>query len=276
MACSCTPETCVCKTRIPLQLVEVIKHNETTYSYDFVGLTPLKWKEGDHVNLYLWDQEGKEAGRRKLSFATVASEHRMRFTTRIREPISDYKKALHQMKVGDFAEISPPRGHFSLRREDRPILILSNGVGIATTRALVKAFEMDQTGIGRLTQLNVDQSGRIYEDEFDALSNMTSPANGFRSVYTSNRQDFYQEIDVEIRNLLFGSGRMPLYYLVGSYDFVTALVEYLISQGFEERDIMTDQQSSGQKSQPSIREMVAGKNLASRRIVHKQVAKLNA
>ena len=238
MPCSCTPETCTCKTRYTLQLINKFQHSDDTFSLDFVSIEPMTWREGDHSNLYVQLPDGRSQ-HKKFSYATMPEEKVIRFTTRAREPISNYKQHLMGLSVGDFMEVSQPSGHFSLLREDRPVLLLSNGVGIATVRALVKAFMNDPTGINRMIQINVDRSGRIYGDEFDQLS-----GGKFQSIYADNRFSFFEEIRNATTELLFGTGKMPFFYVVGSYDFVMSVQGHLLGEGFDYDDILLDKQQN--------------------------------
>lgn len=235
---------CSCKTgrRTALQLIDKYTNNEETYTFDFATLEPITWKEGDSSALVVTiDGVGLEDSR-KLSYATVPQEKVVRFTTRIREKGSLFKEQLKKLTVGDFVDVTFPEGNFSLKRENRPALLLSNGVGVATMRALVKAFDYDATGVGKLTQINVDSAGSIYKKEFEALY---EDNKNFTSVYQAHRDGFYKAVDEETRQLMFGTGSIPYFYIVGSDAFVEDVTLYLEGSGFETEDILNDKQGCG-------------------------------
>lgn len=235
---------CSCKTgrRTALQLIDKYSNNDETYTFDFAALEPLTWKEGDSSALVMTiDGVGLEDSR-KLSYATLPQEKVVRFTTRIREKGSLFKEQLRKLKVGDFVDVTYPEGDFTLKRDGRPALLLSNGVGVATMRALVKAFDYDGKGIGKLTQINVDRGGAIYREEFEGLYKDNQQ---FTSVYTSHRDGFYEAVDEETRQLMFGTGQMPYFYIVGSDAFVGDVGQYLQASGFSQEDIVTDLQGCG-------------------------------
>ena len=235
---------CSCKTgrRTALQLIDKHINNQETYSFDFAALEPLTWKEGDSSALVVTiDSVGLEDSR-KLSYATVPEEKVVRFTTRIRHEASLFKKELKKLSVGDFVDVTLPEGNFGLRREGRPALLLSNGVGVATMRALVKAFDYDPSGIGLLTQINVDGSGTIYKEEFESL---LLDNENFTSIYVAHRDQFYEAVDDATRQLMFGSGSMPYFYVVGSDSFIEDVTLYLEGSGFESGDILNDKQGCG-------------------------------
>ncbi len=232
---------CSCKSgsRTALQLIDKYQDTPDTYTFDFAPIEPLSWKEGDSSALVVDIPEVGMEDSRKLSLATLPEEHIVRFTTRIRTERSLYKNRLFHLQVGEFVDITYPEGHFELRREGRPALLLSNGVGIAAMRPLIMSFIQDGEGIGKLQQINVDAGGAIYEDE---MTEATEQNAGFRSTYLKHRDELYDEVDAAVHDLMFSTGRMPYFYVVGSDAFVIGMQEYLIASGFDGQDIITDLQ----------------------------------
>lgn len=229
MACACSSAE-----RTKIQLNNIIKHNEETYSFDFQSPTLSEWSEGDSSKVYL-DVLGKEVGK-KFSYATLPEEGIVRFTTRIRRDRSAYKSSLFALKPGDHVEVTMPSGEFKLQRINKPIVILSNGVGIATARSLIKAYEVDQDNIPMMLQINVDSSGRIYHDE---LSELEKDIKGFTSLYTTHRSEFYNELDHKLQAILLEDAD-PLIYIVGGDGFVSGTLSYLKDVGFEDDSLKTD------------------------------------
>lgn len=128
-------------------------------------------------------------------------------------------------------------GGFDLVRSDRPGLLLSEGASIAIVRDLVKAFELDQSGIERLTQLNIDDDRPLYVKEFEGLA---KKLQSFKSLYTETMSDFYHALDYENQQMMTGSGYMPFIYIAGSESFVSQVTAYMVSNGFDETDIIAD------------------------------------
>lgn len=223
-----------------LQLVDKEQHNETTLSMSFLSLEPLDWKAGNSAKVFV-PIDGVMEGQ-KYSFVTLPDEKVVKFTTRIRTPLSDYKVAIDSLEKGDIIEVSEPSGEFSLIRDDRPALLLSNGVGIAAVRTLIKEFEKDDAGVGALTQINVDNTGELFKDEFRDIE---GKCKGFKSMYVAHRTDFYQQMEFASQDLMLAAGFIPYFYVVGSDDFVLDVTAHLMSIGFDEADIVTDGQGSG-------------------------------
>lgn len=229
--------SCGCSTakRYTIELKEIIQHNEETFSFDFVSEDITSWAEGDSSKLYVKMGDG-EMGK-KFSYATLPDEKTLRFTTRIKEERSVYKQQLADMKIGDTLEVTEPSGDFKLKRVKRPVLLLSNGVGIAAVRSLVKHYEDNTLFVPEMMQINVDSKGHIYKDEFDLLKESLS---NFSSYYVTNRKAFYGLVDHELQLMIARHKIDPLVYVVGSNSFVNENVSHLKDVGFSEEDIITD------------------------------------
>lgn len=91
-----------------------------------------------------------------------------------------------------------------------------------------------------MTQINVDSTGTIYDDEFSELE---SNDNTFKSIYVKHRSEFYKQLDYATQELMFATGRIPYFYVVGSDEFLRDVTASITSVGFDERDILTDGQS---------------------------------
>lgn len=235
MSCACD------STRYKIKLIHMERHSSETYSFDFESPELNNWSEGDNSKLYVSFKE-KAVGK-KFSYATLPNESVIRFTTRIKDKPSVYKETLFALKIGDHIEVTQPSGAFKLKRDNRPVVLLSNGVGIAANRSLIKAYENDPSGIPEMIQINVDATGSIYKDEFDLL--MTDNET-FKSFYESHRTSYYKRLDHEIQNLLVSTDVDPYLYIVGSDGFVRDNINHLKSVGFGDEDIITDSHIPGE------------------------------
>ena len=229
--------SCNCKTteKYQVKLVDIIRHNEDTFSFDFESKDELTWSEGDHSKLYI-NIKNSELGK-KFSYATHPDESIIRFTTRVKSKRSDYKETLCKLKIGESIELSAPSGEFGLKRVNRPLVLLSNGVGIAASRSQIKSYELDPTDIPYMLQINVDASGSIYKSELDQLK---AELDNFDSVYISGRETYYSKLDHEVQKIINHHELDPIFYIVGSGGFVNDTINHLKSVGFSSDDMMTD------------------------------------
>jgi ferredoxin--NADP+ reductase len=241
------------KNRFRLKLIEKIIHDYETISFDFECTEITTWTAGDSTKLYVRVHD-QPIGK-KFSFATIPSESKVRFTTRIRSQRSAYKEQLDQLNPGDYLEISKPQGAFGLRRENRPIILLSNGVGIAASRSLIKAFEVNQEAIPQITQLNVDASGAIFRDDLKAVENQVQ---SFKSIYTSDRTSFYRQLEKLIRIAKENDSVVPYFYVVGSNAFVNGVTEFIVDHSYRYDDIIMDRQVADEETCACGKQAVCG------------------
>lgn len=235
MSCACAS-----KPRVKLELLNVEKVHDETYTFEFKSPEPLEWQEGDSSKIYL-TVAGNEQGK-KFSYASLPSENVIQFTTRIRKERSDYKDALSNIDVGENVEVSLPSGQFKLRREGRPVVLLSNGVGIAAMRTFIKSYEGDQTGIPYMIQINVDSKSSIYQAEFTEIE---LKVEQFRSIYVKHRSNFINQLDFEVQNIISDRADLPLFYVVGSDAFINDTISHLNAVGIPSEDIITDEHKTG-------------------------------
>lgn len=230
MSCACNEAP-----RCQLKLIRRIAHNDQTHSFEFSSSQPITWKAGDSSKLYL-SMIGDEMGK-KFSHANAVGDTNIRFTTRIRPKASLYKQRLDQLQLGDTVEATLPSGQFDLRRDNRPVVLLSNGVGIAAVRPHILAYANDDSAVSQLLQFNVDRSGALYHREFEKIA---KDRPTFSSHYSSNRQDFYDQLDYHLQAIIDKHSASPLIYVVGSDSFVIATMTHLQDRGIQKSDIITD------------------------------------
>lgn len=209
------------------------KHDDFTYSFDFKCKDIIKWQEGDHSMLIVTIDDiliGK-----KLSYVTLPDEGIIRFTTRISENPSDFKKGLLNLVKGEFIKISEPSGNFRLRREHRPVVLLSNGVGISAMRTLVRRYVQSQNMVTEMLQINVDAKGDIYKEEFQQYQKEIPT---FKSYHLEHRSSYYSFLYHEL-NMLYKRYDLPaIVYLAGSDEFVEENMNYLKDLDFPEEDLI--------------------------------------
>ncbi len=235
MSCACAIEP-----KQHIRLTGVVQHSTEVYSLDFESIFPLEWDAGAHCKVFVKTELAYEG--KTLSYASIPQERIIRFTTRISDKRSAYKSALAKLAIGDLVEVTLPKVNIKLMREDRPILFLSNGVGIAAIRPFVKAYESNKNGIPHVIQLNVDSSGPIYQDEFSAIS-LQNPL--FESYYLQHRQGFYSKLDVVLQGLFESHEKDPYIYIIGSEGFVRETFQYLIEMGISDEQLIIDQRFKG-------------------------------
>lgn len=95
------------------------------------------FEPGQYIGLSLF-VDGREL-RRNYSLSAAPNGRSFRISVK-REPGGVASNFLHdQVKVGDILDLFPPSGHFTLAAGERPVVLISGGVGITPTLAMLDA-----------------------------------------------------------------------------------------------------------------------------------------
>ena len=117
-----------------------------------------------------------------------------------------------------------------LRRENRPIVLVSMGVGLATMRPLIHSYIKDNTDIPKIININVDSSkDYIYKAELDHLVN-----SYYQNYWIATRNDFYETLNQTSED------SNAIYYVVGSDDFIIDVIKFLRNKMVHDDSIIID------------------------------------
>lgn len=101
------------------------------------GKPVLKAEPGQYIGLQLFI-DGSEQ-RRNYSLSALSDGQQYRISVK-REAGGKVSNWLHaQLKVGDTVQLFPPAGDFTLSASDKPLVLISGGVGITPTLAMLEA-----------------------------------------------------------------------------------------------------------------------------------------
>lgn len=130
----------------PLRISRMARECDTVFSLELASTDdrPLAIAlPGQFVVVRLHPQlEGQPLLRSySLSGPPSAEFYRLGIKQEPRGIASNYMAA--RLKVGDILEVSAPRGSFVLRADDRPVVLLSAGIGITPVLAMLHALAME-------------------------------------------------------------------------------------------------------------------------------------
>jgi ferredoxin--NADP+ reductase len=217
-----------------LKIVEIKEETDKTKTYFLEKPEELNWDEGSHTHIA---HNGYDDGEfpnknlvRHMSIMTLNNESRLGFTTRLNEKPSEFKRKLKELTIGDDLIVFKLGSRMKLRRENRSIVLLSMGVGIATMRPLIKSYLEDNTGISKLTNINVDAiQPHIYQSELN-----THESRNYINHWTKSRVEFYQTLSQIIND------KHSIFYIVGSDVFLRTVIKKLKAFDVKREDIMID------------------------------------
>ncbi len=124
----------------------------------------LIFDAGDYVELGI-----PKIGSRWLSMSSSPNENVLKFTIKIKIPLSGFKASLHKLKPKDVVLISPAIGNFNLPRRNQNLLFIALGLGITPYRSMMLSPEMKN--LNDISLLYVAKPNEhIYEEEINASS----------------------------------------------------------------------------------------------------------
>lgn len=216
----------------------VIEEAPNTWTYMLDCPEGFTWDEGAHTHLAL---DGFNSGEkidkslvRHMSIATLPDEKSIGITTRIKENCSAFKSVLKEVSVGSSVALFKTHSNVPLKRENRPIYLLSCGVGIATFRPLIKKYVQDPSGIEKIHSLSIDSSANyLFSDIFK-----TGPDDRLSAQYVADRSSYYHEVEKLTQDT------HALFYVVGSDEFLKENITFLRRHGIPDAQITLDKHES--------------------------------
>jgi len=192
------------------------------------------WEEGAHTHFAL---KGFNAGDkpnrsliRHMTITTLPQSNLIGITTRIREQCSEFKTILRNLEVGNEVAVFKTHSNVPLKREDKNVYLLSQGVGLATFRPLVLDYFERADNVNKIHSLNIDSS----KDFLFTNIFKSAPEKKFTSQFVDNRKDYYEKVNH------LAADKDGLFYVVGSDEFLMHNIEVLRGQRIKPEQIMLD------------------------------------
>ncbi len=220
--------------RYRLKIIDIVDEAKGTKTFYFEKPEEFSWEEGSHTHIGLVGfDEGEKPNKnwvRHMSIMTLPTENKVGITTRTAGNSSEFKHKLSQLNVGDEVVLFKLGARMTLKRCNRPIVLLSMGVGSATMRPLVLAYLNDKSDIPSIVNVNVDASGEfLFKDELGRLED-----ENYTNYWLDSRKVFYEKLEQ-----LAGSEN-AIYYIVGSDGFIKDIVQRLKARHVSGEDIVID------------------------------------
>ena len=237
-------------TRLKIQSIELLDIKEEakdTFTYKFSIPEGLSWDAGTNAKLVATGSDTNFApsgeSTRHLSICSLPDEGFIGFTTRVREGASTFKRNLKVSKIGDKLQLFGLKNRLPLHRDDKPVVLITMGVGIATMRPMMLEYAKDQSHVSQLININIDRSiTEIYQDE---LLHLNMP--NFENIYVNSRAQLHQSIEDTLH--LQGAE----YHIVGSDEFLMSIGAFILQKGVSDDCIKIDKKAK--RAQDMIEEM---------------------
>ena len=217
-----------------LKITDIINEEEGTKTYFFEKPEDFNWQEGSHIHIGLPGFDATEETNKNLvrhmSIITLPNENKVAITTRVPGSSSEFKNKLSELIVGDEVTLFKVGSRMLLKRFNRPVILLSMGVGIATMRPIILTFLNDKSNIPHLINININASGGfIFKEELDTLVN-----DSYKNYWLDSRINFYEILEQ------LAESENAIYYIVGSDPFIKDIIQRLKTKNVDKADIIID------------------------------------
>jgi ferredoxin--NADP+ reductase len=217
-----------------IKLIDIVEEAAGTKTYYFEKPEGFTWEEGAHTHIaHVGFDAGERPNRdlvRHMSIMTLPEENRIGITTRFPSSTSKYKSKLAELKIGDEMVLFKLGSVLTLRRQNRPVILLSMGVGIAAMRPIILAYKNDKTNVPYIINVNVDSSEEfIYREELDKLQD-----ENYSNHWVNSRKEFYEKLEQLVEQ------EDAIYYIVGSYLFDKDVIQRLVAKNVKAENILID------------------------------------
>lgn len=228
------------------KVLEVFEVAEETILITIEKPEGYEFNAGQYITLGLPKNSGaKNKGEyiHAFSICNVPSDDFIQIITRVRD--SKYKQTLAGMSEGDDIEISDPKGHIALPKDDsKGLVFLAGGVGITPIRSLMLgALEREYKGELHLFYSN---KSPLTTPLFDEFYHLTEHDHGIDVTMNMTKDSMDTPNAVEgritkeqIQEKLKDMGNRQ-YYIAGSDGFVEAIVGILVDLGVSKKDIVQE------------------------------------
>lgn len=165
-----------------------------------------------------------------------------------KEGITDAKKALTNLTIGEAVTFTKPQGGFYLREQiTTPRILISGGIGITPFLSMIK-YTIDKQlhiPVTLLASFSLSEEAIFY----DKLAMISKDHPEIKIMYTISRHDATKEkthqeigrISQEMIEKYGGDMKNSLFMIAGSPEMVDSTQEVLIQMGIEEKNIQSEQ-----------------------------------
>mgnify|MGYP000471047958 FL=1 len=189
---------------------------------------------GQYIGLSLI-LDGQEQ-RRNYSLSSTANGSELRISVK-REPGGRVSRHLHEQVVpGDILQLFPPAGNFVLRDGDKPLVLISGGVGITPTLAMLQAALETERAV-HFIHCARDRASHAFRETVDALAALHPQLQRF---YCYDQADTADEVDAvglldqqRLADWLPASRDLDAYFL-GPRPFMVLVKRHLKALGVPE------------------------------------------
>jgi ferredoxin-NADP reductase len=207
--------------RTTITFVDKVHEKDDVYTFSFTPNKPIKHLAGQH-SLVVFP---RKLTVRPFSLASSPDDTYIKIGTHVGSG-SRFKRALMDLKPGDTLQMFGPYLDFIAPKDDRPMLMLAQGIGITPFRSLLLWLRAHQPQ--RVTRLiHVENAPHTYS--------VQTKKSATSAIYPTDPEQFRLAVHSAVKELPDG-----WVYLSGSPRFIKSTVTLLTEAGIRRSQIKKD------------------------------------
>ncbi len=201
--------------------------------------TPLDFKPGQYIELYLKDKFGHLITPRPYTISSASTKDFLELYVGIIKG-GMYSNKISKLKKGDMFYYKGPLGETLLNRiHSKNLLIVAFGSGISTYRALIHLIANDKSYKTKLIYINSHYDDFFYNEEFYELEKKNPNFAYFSLVTKEDSSKRPKDLFAEVFNRLENKDDWN-YLISGPRKAVTEFYDLLIEEKIKGEKIVTD------------------------------------
>lgn len=201
------------------------------YTVKVKVLQGFTWTPGEHGIFKLPGKTIKGKKWRAFSVASNPKEGYILIGTRTGDQVSDFKKALINMKKGEPISVRGPFGWFKLMDDTTPIVMVAGGVGITPIRAIAKTLEKNTSRPVHIVYSSKDF--HLFENDLKEVAENTPLINLQKTGGSSETKEALAGLTDQFKNGAY-------YYVSGSQGFIKSVSNHIKESGVSKKKIISD------------------------------------
>lgn len=214
-------------------LKNVVRETSNIFTYYFEKPLGFTWTPGTHVHLAFpafKDSQGNihKEFVRHFSISNLETEGLIGITTRLDGDGSLYKRLLKDISIGDALILFKPVNDMPLIRDGSDLTFITMGVGAATIKPLIEAYQVSPEGVSLFRHFNICKAG---EDLYEPLRLKTQ---GLLEWKAFNEKEAFKNALLDLPS------NKGYFYVVGSDGFLESMIALLKTKGIGKDQIIID------------------------------------
>lgn len=213
------------------RITEVTHHFLDYYTVKVATEKDFTWVAGEYAYFTVKDKRIKGRPFRELSIASIPEDGYVLLGFKTGEKPSSYKQFIIDHGINAEISIRGPIGDFTLRDDNRSVVLFAAGVGITPIFSILKSIGSDQKR--EVYVVYPSKQYHLFKEEIDSIAHMNAKIH-LSYLHKS------EEAQAKLTKLAKKLGNEAYYYTSGSGQVIKSTRNLLQGLGIEKNNMLND------------------------------------